>query len=591
VSIKAKILVVFAIVAALAAAIVFGKPLYDHYSYSNERKDLREHFRITEEDEAPILLQNTLLSERARVWGGVCYWDIASVWEYLNERFYINPEERILLYTSADEVVRAEYGASAYTRHAESDPEQVDAGFVVCREEGGVLFIALDYVRLFANFSWELFVSPFRVQMYTEWGEIQTARVQRDTVLRTYAGGKSPILADLRKGDSVIVLNELDNWSRVKTGDAVIGFVENSRLSGAWTEEQAPVADYAPPPYTDQVRDFPICLVWHQVAVRDANQYLWGMLEHADPVNVVSPTWFRITDAVGTLSSIASLDYVQTAHARGLEVWALVSDFESETELDRHAMLSSSTNRASLIANLVAAAEEYDLDGLNIDFELVPTDDGAHFAQFLREFSIACRKAGLVFSVDNYVPRTHTEHYNRRVQGEVADYIVIMGYDEHWSGSGEAGSVASIGFVEDGIQRTLEEVPARKVVNGVPFYTRIWSTKDGIVKASAVGQTSQAEWVANRGLAPEWDEETGQNYAEYESAGTLWQIWLEDADSMETRVEMMKGYGLGGIAAWRLGLERPEIWDVLAGYVDADSGPGAGSDSDAGPDSDSGNNN
>jgi spore germination protein YaaH len=546
-------------------------PLYERYSYSDERADLRDHFGFTREDEAAVLLGDEQISERARVFDGVCYLDADSVKKYLNDCFYANAEDGVVLYTSADEVVRAEFGKTSYVRHAEAGAaagavKTVETDFVCCRTEEGVSYIALDYVKNFANFSWELFTEPYRVQMYTEWGEIRTAALNRDAALRTEKSRKSAVLTDLRRGALVTIIEENGEWSLVKTADALVGFAETRRLSGSEIKTGVPVTDYAAPPYTDLVRDGKVCLVWHQVAVRDANHFIWDMMDGAYPVNVLSPTWLRVTDASGALNSIASADYVAQAHARGIEVWALVSDFEASEPFDRHELLSQSESRKTLIENLLAAAREYDLDGINLDFELVPSGDGAHFTQFVRELSVACRHAGLVFSIDDAVPRERTMHYNRTVQGEVADYVVIMGYDEHIGGLDEAGSVASIGFVEEGIRRTLEEVPARKVVNAVPFYTRIWTTKDGASDAAAVGQKTQREWIEKRGLTPEWDEETGQNYVEYEEAGAFYQIWMEDAASQKTRLDVMRSYDLGGAAAWRLGLQAPEIWDVLAGY-------------------------
>ncbi|MDE6320318.1 MAG: chitinase, partial [Lachnospiraceae bacterium] len=192
-------------------------------------------------------------------------------------------------------------------------------------------------------------------------------------------------------------------------------------------------------------------------------------------LNVISPTWFTLTGNEGEFSSFAAASYVQRAHEMGLEVWGLVGNVES-VDVDMYELLSRSSSRWKLITNLVAAAQEYDLDGINIDFENLSLDAGEPFIQFIRELSIPCRKYGIVLSVDNYVPMNHTDHYDRAEQGVVADYVIIMGYDEHYNGSKEAGSVASINFVENGIKNTVADVPAKKVINALPFYTRLWET-------------------------------------------------------------------------------------------------------------------
>ena len=179
-----------------------------------------------------------------------------------------------------------------------------------------------------------------------------------------------------------------------------------------------------------------------------------------------------------------------------------------------------------------------------------------------------CRRNNIILSVDNYVPMAYNQNYSRKEQGIVADYVIIMGYDEHFAGSDVAGSVASIGYVRNGIEKTLEEVPAEKVINAVPFYTRLWHTdNNGKLSSSALGMNTAAKTVANNGATPEWSEEAGQYYAEFNNADGFYQVWLEEEASIEEKAKLLKEYGLAGIASWRLGYEKNEIWDVILKYV------------------------
>ena len=251
----------------------------------------------------------------------------------------------------------------------------------------------------------------------------------------------------------------------------------------------------------------------------------------------------------------------------GLEVWGLVENIEYKDNIDMYAILSSTTTRTKLIDGLVNAALTYGLDGINVDFEQISMDCGEHYIEFIRELSIPCRANGIVLSVDNYVPTGYTDHYDRQEQGVVADYVIIMGYDEHYAGSPEAGSVASINFVEEGIEKTVSQVPAGKVINAVPFYTRIWETKDGTLDSQAVGMEMAEEYVNAHNIQIEWDDETCQNYGEYSEGGSLYQIWLEDAASLEVKLNIMEKYQIGGVACWRLGFEKPEIWDIIEAYL------------------------
>ena len=205
---------------------------------------------------------------------------------------------------------------------------------------------------------------------------------------------------------------------------------------------------------------------------------------------------------------------------------------------------------------------------MNIDFENISLDAGEPFVQFIRELSIPCRKYGIVLSVDNYVPMDHTDHYDRAEQGAVADYVIIMGYDEHYNGSDEAGSVASIGFVEKGIENTVADVPKEKVINALPFYTRIWETGADGISSQAVGMEMAQTYVADHQIATRWDEETCQNYGEFQDGDRLCQVWLEDAESIKVKLNIMEKYEIAGVAAWRLGFETADVWDVIGEYMD-----------------------
>lgn len=572
---KKAIPVVIAIVLIIVvAAAGFGAKLLEKYSYSKERADLTEYFGVTGSDDVPIILQDERIEEHARLWDGVCYFDLATVHKYFNDRFYEDKKEGLLLYALPDQVVRTQIGTNTLTRDviAHGVPAITQGGeeetreYVIARYEGDVLYIAADYVKEYANYSYELFTDPNRMQVYTEWNERQVAVIAKDTQVRYQGGIKSDILTDVEKGDEVIILEEMENWTKVKTKDAFIGYVENKKLEGQRTQMPIPVTDYEEPVYEANTRDYKINMAWHGVGSVEGNETLDAMLAQTKSVNVISPTWFTLVGNQGDFSSFATQSYVDKAHEKGLEVWALVGNVES-VDVDMYEVLAGTTNRTHLIDGLINTALEYDLDGLNIDFENISLDAGEPFIEFIRELSIPCREHGIVLSVDNYVPMDHTDHYNRAEQGLVADYVVIMGYDEHYGGSKEAGSVASIDFVEKGIANTVEQVPAEKVINGIPFYTRIWETAGTNVSSQAVGMEKAQEYIAEHGITTRWDEETCQNYGEYQSADGFCQVWLEDDESIRVKLNIMQKYEIAGVAEWKLGFEVSSVWDVIEEYM------------------------
>lgn len=557
-------IVIAIVLIIIIGGVTFGSRILEKYSYSKERADLNAYYGITGSQEAAIVLQDEIVEEKARISGGICYLDMATIHKYLNDRFYVDGGEGLLLYTLPEDIVRNSIGSSV----KETAQGSEELGYTAAIWEGDTLYVALDYIKQYTNFSYQLFTDPYRIQLTTEWPSYEVASISKNTQVRVKGGVKSEILTDVQKGDQVSVLEQMETWSKVKTADSVIGYVENKRLTGIRSEQPIPVTDYQEPEYTSLTRDHKINLGWHVVASAGGNDTFNSVTANAGNLNVISPTWFKLCDNEGGYTSFASADYVQKAHDRGLEVWALIENIEYKDSISMYEILSSTTTRQKLIDSLMNDLITYGIDGINVDFEQLSMDCGEHFVEFIRELSVACRKNGKVLSVDNYVPRDFNDYYDRKEQGIVADYVIVMGYDEHYAGSKEAGSVASIDYVEDGIAQTVKEVPAEKVINAIPFYTRIWETTGDGISSQAVDMVTAEQFISNHGITAEWDETTCQNYGEYTSGDSRYQVWLEDADSIRVKLNVMENYGIGGVAEWRLGFEKPEIWDVIGEYLD-----------------------
>ena len=557
-------IVIAIVLIIIIGGVTFGSRILEKYSYSKERADLNAYYGITGSQEAAIVLQDEIVEEKARISDGICYLDIATIHKYLNDRFYVDGGEGLLLYTLPEDIVRNSIGSSV----KETAQGSEELGYTAAIWEGDTLYVALDYIKQYTNFSYQLFTDPYRIQLTTEWPSYEVASISKNTQVRVKGGVKSEILTDVQKGDQVSVLEQMETWSKVKTADSVIGYVENKSLTGIRSEQPIPVTDYQEPEYTSLTRDHKINLGWHVVASAGGNDTFNSVTANAGNLNVISPTWFKLCDNEGGYTSFASADYVQKAHDRGLEVWALIENIEYKDSISMYEILSSTTTRQKLIDSLMNDLITYGIDGINVDFEQLSMDCGEHFVEFIRELSVACRKNGKVLSVDNYVPRDFNDYYDRKEQGIVADYVIVMGYDEHYAGSKEAGSVASIDYVEDGIAQTVKEVPAEKVINAIPFYTRIWETTGDGISSQAVDMVTAEQFISNHGITAEWDETTCQNYGEYTSGDSRYQVWLEDADSIKVKLNVMENYGIGGVAEWRLGFEKPEIWDVIGEYLD-----------------------
>ena len=312
-------------------------------------------------------------------------------------------------------------------------------------------------------------------------------------------------------------------------------------------------------------------MVWHQTTSQMANDAVESLLTSVTGVNVIAPTWFSLNDEEGNFRSYGEADYVSRAHDYGLQVWGVLDDFnynnETGADLSVYNVLSSTTKRQYLAQNITEAALALGLDGINLDFERLSSDSGPHYVQFLRELSILCRDNGLVLSVDNYVPFDFNDYYRLDIQGEVTDYVIIMGYDEHWHGSGDPGSVASIDYVSGGIERTVSEVPAGKVINALPFYTILWKIEGAQITDEYLTMNNTADFLTRMNVQPQWEEETCQNYAEWTSGDATYKIWLEDAESVSVKLNVMNAQEIGGVAVWRLGYGTEAVWELINAYV------------------------
>nr|MBQ8252118.1 chitinase [Lachnospiraceae bacterium] len=544
----------------LIAGAGLGAKLYDKYSYSKEEMDLYEYYSVGQDWETALIVQDEIIEEKAVCRDGNFYLPLSFVQDHLNDKFYYDRHEKLLLFTTPTELYEIPPESCSYM--ISGQPQENEK--VIWILQGEDPYVELDFVSQYADFLSEIYGQPNRIQLYIQGQTSQTASIKKDTAVRYQGGIKSDILKPLVKGDKVYVLEEMETWSKVKTEDSVIGYVENKRLENYAEEEIGLPGTYVAPVYASIQKDYVINMAWHQVTNAVANSGIEAMLANTKGLNTISPTWFFLSDNLGGFVSIADQSYVDSMHARGIEVWALVDNFTNDVDIAQ--ILSTTTNRKNLINNLVQTTLAYGIDGINVDFEQVPMEAGEDYVQFLRELSIPCRQNGIVLSVDNYVPTDYTAHYGRKEQGEVIDYFVIMGYDEHYSGSSQAGSVASLGYVKAGIENTLRDVPAHKVINGIPSYTRLWKISDG-VSSEALSMAVAENYLAQNGVTAVWDQETAQNFASFEADGATYQIWLEDTESVRAKLNLMSGYNLAGVAQWKLGLEKAEIWDVIAEYT------------------------
>ena len=545
------------IILVAVAGIVTG--FIKKYTPSDVRMELADYYH-TGEGEAALILQDTISEAKGKIVDGRAYLPYSVIANELGGRFYWDKESEKMLYTTATDTLEIKPEDTAYTIAGQTKQQD----YILVKEIGEEFYIALDFVEQYMPIQGEVYDKPDRIVVSYKWGDINTVSVSKDTEVRYQGGIKSPILSDVKKGDTLILLEEMENWSRVMTTDGIDGYVEKKNLEKPQTTELSYTGEYKED-YSSLTREHKINLAWHQVTSEAANAALGETIQNMAGVNVISPTWFSVTANEGTISSLASADYVNEAHSRGMEVWGLIDNFNPDVSTLE--TLSSRNSREHIIQKLLEEAQRVGLDGINVDFEALTEEEAPHFIQFVRELSVVCRANNLVLSVDNPVPQ-FTGFYNRKEQGIVADYVIIMGYDEHTTGSEEAGSVASLPFVKEGIEKTLQEVPKEKVINGIPFYTRLWTeSNNGTLSSEVMTMDAASQYIQENGIEVYWEKETAQNYGELLTDNGTQKIWLEDEQSIEEKMKLISQYELAGVASWKLGFERADVWSVISQYL------------------------
>lgn len=549
------------ILIVLVAAAGIGTALIRRYMPSGEKMDGSEYFSLNDSSEAALVVNRELKEEKAKIIDGRYYIENTVVGEYINGRFYWDEKNQVMLYTLPTEM----FQISPDTTEYQTSQGVQSTDYVILRREGDSCYLDLEFIQQYTDMEYQTYDDPARLVIRTEWNEETMVTALKDSQIRQKGGIKSIIVDEIEEGEQLYLLDQMDNWSQVATEDGYTGYIRNEDIS---EPEQVMFShESTQPEYTSIQKDYKINLAWHQMTTADGNATLAEMVAGSQGINTISPTWFSIADNSGNITSLASADYVNQAHSMGMEVWALIDNFS--TEVDTLAVLSDTQARANIINQLMSQADAVGLDGINVDFESITEEQGPHYVQFIREISIACRNRGLVLSIDNPVPMPYSTHYNRREQGIVADYVINMGYDEHHSGDTEAGSVASLGFVRQSIEDTLQEVPAEKVINAIPFYTRLWKEPygGGNLTSEVLGMDGASSFISENGMDVYWDSEAGQNVAMLDGEDGLYSIWVEDEQSIEEKMKLVQEYQLAGVAAWKLGFERDSVWPIIAQYL------------------------
>ena len=363
------------------------------------------------------------------------------------------------------------------------------------------------------------------------------------------------------RGDNVTVVTTeeiKDGWSKVTTSNGKVGYVKTNTL----VNEQVVREDFT----MDKQVEGKVSLVWDYFS-----EYASAptRIDKIEGVNVVSPSFITVTKqgkgAIDTNIGSAGVKYIQWAHNNDYKVWAMVSN--SSMKETTSEILNDYRLRENFINNVIDVVIEYDLDGINLDFENIYEADKNAYSKLVLELAPRLKELGKVLSVDVTAPDGSPDWslcYNRNLIGKTADYIVFMAYDQYGISSTEPGTTAGYDWVENSINKFLnqEEVDSDKIILGIPFYTRIWKVGD-TVKSEVVNMKDTYKNIPSYANI-QWDDTLKQNYAEYEKNGTTYKVWIEDLKSIKEKLSLINTYNLAGASFWEKDREDEQTWSLVS---------------------------
>ena len=550
--------IIIAAAAAGLVVIVAAMFVIVRYSPTKEKMSGYKYFDIDKNtDKVLVMIDGESYPDTGINIDGRLYLPQEFIADNINVGFYYDKESDATLYSDTSYIYAFKKNQNDYS---DDTGKIYTMDYSVIRDVDGECFIAWDYVAERTDCEYQYASETDRLNVTLKSEAKQCVTAGKKAALRYRVGIKSPVLEYVSKGDRLEYVDDIDEWIKVTTVSGYTGYVKKSEVSDTfeYVREQKAVEEH-----NFLLKNEKITLAWFQVSGTAGNSSIDNNMSTISGVNVIAPTWYSVTDESGNMSSYASADFVSKMHQRGIDVWALVSDFD--TNVDFAQLYSSKAARTNMVNKLVGEAKSYGFDGINLDYENIKSAYAKDYLQFVRELSVACERNGIVLSTDNYKPEAYNRCYNLKEQSKFVDYVIVMAYDEHYAGT-DAGSVASLPFVKEAVEDTVQLVGKEHVIAGIPFYTRIWTTTDGNTTSRAVGMQAAIDQLNSDGQVALWNAACGQYVASYTVGSSTRQIWFEEEKSIEAKMQVIQQENTAGVACWKLGLEKSTVWSVISQY-------------------------
>ena len=498
-------------------------------------------------------LRNDVLIEN-----DIIYLSEADITNFFDKHLYLEEETNKIITTYGNKI--AEIGFDENVININGTDKEISAH---AEERNGEIYLPISEMSDVYDIEIQNIPETKVITMDSLDREQKRANVTKSAAVKSSSNFISRTVDRVEKGEAVIVISVDGNYARIRTSDGKIGIIKSNILENEVIAREKRVEE-------KQIEG-KVNLVWDYYSEYVTAPDRQGTT--IEGINVVSPAFFYI-DEEGSLQENIGKDgenYIDWAHNNGYKVWPMVSNaYAARESLDVTSnIMNSYENRKELIEDIVEKCEEYNLDGINIDFENMYAEDKDMYSRFIIELTPRLKEKGKVLSVDVTAPDgadTWSMCFDRHVIGDVADYIIFMAYDQNGTSSTKPGTTAGYNWVNLNLVKFLqtEEIEEEKLILAVPLYTRVWTTDSSgeIVGRSTVAM-KDIESTIPAGVEKTWDDELKQNYVEYMDGNNKKQIWIEDIDSLKAKISLIKENNLAGVAAWEKDMETDEVWDMF----------------------------
>ena len=514
-------------------------------------------------DKISLVINNTNVTERLKnelkIDDGIIYVSMDDIKNFFDKYIYIEDETNEVITTYDDKIASIGFESNKLTLNGSTKKTSAHA-----IKDNETTYLPISEMKDVYDIEIDNIAETKVITIDSVDREQVKAQTKANISVKSKKEGFSRTVDKVEKGESVIVVknnNEVSEkgWTKIRTQKGKVGYVKTSKLEDIETTREAKEK-------TKQI-DGKVDMFWDYYSQYVKAPDRTGQV--IEGVNVVSPSFFYLEKETGVLKDNvgdAGIAYINWAHSNGYKVWAMLSNAEAGIKVSS-TILNSYTKRQQLIQSIVEKCAQYDIDGINVDFENMYEADKDKYSRFIIELTPRMEEMGIVTSVDVTAPDGDPNWslcFDRHVLGDVADYLIFMGYDQYGTSSSKPGTTAGLNWVETSLKKIIDydEVDTDKIILGMPLYTRQWTiAQDGTIKDRSTVSMMNIKIPNN--VEKQWDDTLKQYYIEYASGKNTIKMWIEDGTSIKEKVALVTKYNLGGASCWKKDMETSNIWSII----------------------------